>query len=371
VEGLIKKPEDISRIVELACQRREMVIIVTPYLRFSSTFMALKDGEIHIQATMSREDALYGLKSPSLKIRFPQGLSFFEAPAEMVGLGMLEGRRSVRLAMPRIIRENDQRVAYRVERVGRVIATFCTPRPNIYQASLTDISTSGARLLSQQDLSADAIQNGDHLAVAIPLSQDIHIDARAVVRHFSGRSLGVQFVPALARQIEEPLSRWVFLRQEEDRERMARRQESEFEDPRAPGAQTGVLLVSADPALEATLKGFLGPEQPLTRISPSAQILKEALIGKPPLAIFHVSATGLDDRRRLKALVEIATGKAPVLLLGTRVDGAALFELSGEWKAASAMAWEPSRGLFFQRLVQGIIRRHRGGGESPMAPQEE
>ena len=69
--------------------------------------------------------------------------------------------------------------------------------------------------------------------------------------------------------------------------------------------------------------------------------------------------------------MEISQGRAPILLLGTDVDGTSLFELSSEMKAASAVVWGPQRGPFFQRLVQGIIRRHRAGGESPMAPREE
>jgi hypothetical protein len=128
--------------------------------------------------------------------------------------------------------------------------------------------------------------------------------------------------------------------------------------------------VSGDPALEEELAGHLSPIQPMTRLPFSAQALKDALPGAPPLVIFHVTGTGLDERRRMKALVELAQAKAPVLLLGTQVDGGALFELSGEWKAASAMMWNPSRGVFLQRLAQGIIRRNAQGGDSPMAPAE-
>jgi hypothetical protein len=68
--------------------------------------------------------------------------------------------------------------------------------------------------------------------------------------------------------------------------------------------------------------------------------------------------------------VELVQARSPILLLGTQVDGSALFELSGEWKAASAMVWNPTRALFLQRLAQGIIRRHKHGGDSPMAPRE-
>jgi hypothetical protein len=89
------------------------------------------------------------------------------------------------------------------------------------------------------------------------------------------------------------------------------------------------------------------------------------------LAIFHIDGMSLDGRRRMKALTEVAQRKVPILLLGTGVDGAGLFELSGEWKASSAMVWNAERTVFLQRLVQGILRRHAAGGDSPMAPRED
>jgi hypothetical protein len=128
--------------------------------------------------------------------------------------------------------------------------------------------------------------------------------------------------------------------------------------------------VSTDPALEEALGEFLTPIQPLVRLPLAAQSLKDALAAGPPLAIFHVNGTNLDERRRLKTLAELANGRVPVLILGTQVEGSSLFDLVGDWKASSAMVWSPSRGLFLQRLAQGIIRRNTHGGDSPMAPQE-
>jgi hypothetical protein len=367
----IKKSDEIQEILKQACARRELLILATPYLRFQSAFEAVQGGELHIQATMSREDAMFGLRGPELKLRFPDGLGFFEAKVEMLGLGVLGGRRTVRLSIPKVLAENDQRVSYRVERVGRVLATYSTLKGDLLQASLVDISTTGARLHAQKDLDPAAMGAGTTLLLSIPLSQDIQIETRAEVRHMGARSIGLVFRPGLPASVEQPLNRWVFLRREEDRERLAQRLEMSDRATRIhPPGPTGILLVSSDPELEAALGPFLTPIQPLIRLPYSAQALKDALAGGPPLAIFHVSGTSLDERRRLKALVEIVQGKVPVLLLGTTVDGASLFELSGDWKASSAMVWNPSRGLFLQRLAQGIIRRHTAGGDSPMAPSE-
>jgi len=371
VADVIKKGEEILEILRSACGRRELLILATPYLRFESSFMAVRDGELHILATMSRDDAMFGLRGADLKIRFPDGMGFYEAAVETRGLGLLDGRRTVRLSLPKTLQENDQRVAYRVERVGRVTVTYSTPRGDLVQAALVDISTTGARLLAQRDLDPDVIFPGTKLVLSIPLDPEIQIETRAEVRHAGARSLGVAFRPVLPLAVEQPLSRWVFRRREEERERLAQRLEVSVASTRSPAlGPTGILLVSSDPALELALSEFLTPIQPLIRLPVAAQAIKDALAAAPPLVIFHVTRDDLDHRRRLKTLVELAQGKAPVLLLSTQVDGATLFELSGECKVSSALVWNPSRGVFLQRLAQGIIRRHNQGGDSPMAPAE-
>lgn len=368
----IKGQGEIRELLAQACVRRELLILATPYLRFESSFVALEENELHVLATMSRDDAAFGLKTNDLKMRFPQGLGFFESSVQMLGLGLHDGRRTVRLSIPKSVQENDQRVAYRVERLGKVEVTFSTPKADIFTATLLDLSTSGARLHTHVDLPEGAMYAGDRILVSIPLNPDIRIQASAVVRHMRGRSVGLQYQPDLGAEVLEPLSRWVFLGREEERERLARRLEQAVR-PELPGngiPELSILLISADPDLERELREALAGVRPLTRLAPAAQPLKDALATKPSLAIFHVGGAGLDERRRLKTLLDIAQRKVPTLLLGTELDGATLFELASEWKASSAMSWHHGRGPFLERLVRGMIRRHMDTGEGPMAPLE-
>ena len=368
----IKRPDAIQDVLTQACARNELVILVTPYLRFESFFMALDKGELQVAATMSREDASFGLRGAELKLRFPMGLGFMEAPVKLVGLGLLDGRRTLRLSLPRLLQENDDRTEYRVDRVGRVTVTYGTPRGELLLASLVDLNTRGARIHAQKDLTGTTLQVGSMLILSIPLDDDIQIEARGEIRHIGPRPIGLQFAPKLPEDVEAPLSRWVFQRREEDQERLALRKETSLRGERRlrPDTPSGIVFVSAEPDLEEPLREIFQPIQPLVRISPSAQALKDALAGSPPLVVFQVNSIGLDERRRLKALVELAAAKAPVLLLGTQLESAPLFELAAEWKAASAMSWNPARGLFLQRLAQGIIRRQAHGGEGPLAPAE-
>ena len=62
---------EIRRILETACGSRELLILVTPYMRFETNFLALDPEAFQARITMSAEEATYGLRSPDLHFRFP------------------------------------------------------------------------------------------------------------------------------------------------------------------------------------------------------------------------------------------------------------------------------------------------------------
>lgn len=372
--NLIRNSETIADIFKRACDRRELLILVTPYLRFESSFLKLEGADVHAAATMGREDATYGLRNAELKMRFPHGVSFLEAGTELRGFGMLDGRRTLRLALPTSLIEEDHRSSYRVDRVGRVPVTFSTPKFDLVTGTLVDVSTTGARIYSTRDFQEGELESGQEMAVTIPLTEAIRINTKVKLRHVHGRTFGVEYRPQLDDQTLHPLSRWVFEKREEDLERIARR----GVETAVPGEAakvavhhpTGLLLVSGDAALEATLQSLLGGLQPLSRVSPTMTGLKDGLNLGPALVLYHLQGLGLDERRRLKLLAELIQGRVPFLLVGTGVDGGALMELGTELKAAVSIVFNPERGIFFQRLVQGVLRRTYEGGESPMVPLE-
>ncbi len=374
-ELLIRNAETILGILERACSQRELMILATPYLRFESAFVQLEGKEIHAAATMGREEAQYGLRNADLRIRFPHGVGFLEGATQLRGFGMVEGRRTIRLALPGILQDDDMRRAYRVDRVGRVSVSFSTPGLDLFQGALVDISTTGARIFCSQVLKPETLKVGDEVIATIPLIEGIRINSPAKVRHTDGHTFGIEFLPQLEEAILVPLSRWTFERREEDLDRLARRGAS----PAAPvvaagaarpgaGLHSGFLLVSQDGELEAALKDLLGGMQPLRRLPPTIQALKEAVPQNPALVLLHAPNLGLDVRRRLKAMVEAIPPRVPFMLLGTAVEGGALLAFGTELTATVSIVFHPNRATFFQRLVLGVLRRTYEGGESPLAP---
>ena len=360
---VIRSESGILEVLQAACNRRELLILVTPYLKVESHFIRIQGDELHVAATMTHDDAMYGLKSSDLHFRFPHITAFLDGKTELKGFGVAEGRRTLRLKLPEVLQDDELRGAYRVERVGKVSCTYSTRKFDIQTANLVNLSTTGARLLAFRDFADDEMRVGDDVSVTIPVLDSIRINSPAKVRHVYLRSFGVEFSPPLSGPLLENLSRWIFQKREEEREREARRGIETAEGNRllAPRAapRRGIVLLSADAGLEATLREILEPLQPLTRVaSPGSQGVREMLALNPALAIFQVPSLGLDDRKRWKVVLEGLAAKLPFILLGTGVDPSTLMEFGTDVKAACVYQLREQRGMIFQRLVQGILRRH-------------
>jgi len=100
---------------------------------------------------------------------------------------------------------------------------------------------------------------------------------------------------------------------------------------------------------------------------PSVAALKPALAKMPQLVILHLPANNMEKRRLMKSLAAMVPPSVPILLLGTDIDSGSLYELGKEWKVSSSIAWAKERGFFVQRLIVGMVRKHFGKGESPIA----
>jgi hypothetical protein len=369
----IRNPETVREVLRQVCERGELLILVTPYLRFESSFLQLDDDAIQVAASMSREDAQFGLRSPDLRMRFPYGFTFVEGATAVLGMGMVRGRPSLKLSPPAALEDEDHRGAYRAERVGRVPVTFSTRRYDLLNGHLVNISTTGARIYAMRDFEEGEVKVEDTVIATIPLEPQIQFNGKCVVRYINGRNLGVEFRPRLESPLLDNLSRWVFQKREEDRSRSVRPDlapASGVHAP-APGAQTeGLVLVSTSASLEDRLRDLLTELPELRRVPPTVQAIKDLGHMNRCLLLLHAGSMGMDERKRLKILTEALAGRVPFVLLGTEVESGPLQQLGNELKAAASYVLGPNPGGFFPRLLQGIIRRHFEGGEGLLAPRE-
>jgi len=345
---------EIRAILARACALQDLLILATPHMRFESNLLAVDADSLHARLTVGAEESMFGLRSPELRLQFPDGTRFLEGKTKLLGFGALADKRTLRLEIPKELRDGNHRTAFRISRVPRVTVTFSTPKYELRSAYLSNLSTNGACLVVSLGPADPRLKAGDAIAVSIPLLEELHIDSPATVRWAQGRAVGLEFRPALKGQVLQPLSRWTFkMREEEELRGTASAQ------PSSQSAEI-LLLVSPSEEVEQLIRELLTELPGLVRIPPGVAALKEQLALGVALVCFHVQSLGLDDKKRLKALVELVGNRAPILLLSTLADKAPLFDLGNELKAAGVYDLGTKPGPFFQRLVQGILRRHAG-----------
>jgi len=360
VDTSIRNSVAIREGLRHVCEKGELLLLVTPYVRFESNFLRLEQDAVHVAALMSREDALFGLRNPDLRMRFPFGHQFFEAATKLQGVGLVRGRQSLSLAIPTVMNVDDYRSSFRVERVGRMMATFSSRKYDLLLANVVNISTSGVRIFSQRDFEDGEVMVDDVIHIAITVTSEININCKAKVRYVKERILGLEFRPRPDGDLLDLFARWVFQKQEEEFILHSGRGEAqESAAPGAPRAEAPALvLVSSDAELEGRLKDVLKDLPPLQRVPPNTQSMKDLASSSRTLVLFHIASLAMDDRKRVKVLLETLAGRVPFVLLGTDVDNGALFELGNELKAVSVYALGSTSTGFFPRLLQGIMRKH-------------
>jgi hypothetical protein len=353
----VRNVQVVEEAVSRACLRGEMLILDTPYLHFEAQFACVSEGEIHVRSSLDMEEAMYGLHATRLRFRFPHGLHFLEAETKMLGFGSWNGEHTLRLAMPSTMEDDDQRATYRAEPEAAVALVFTDAKGVEHIGTLGNMSTTGAKIAALEDLPALGFRLGDAVRLQVALSPDIQVQAPTIVRFVAGRSMGVEFDPCLADPVLTPLSRWVFRKREEDRERRIRLSSETTEAGPDVRKIRCLLLLTWDYAMEKTLRALLKDLPLMVRVDPDLKALKEALDLNPALVFLHLPDPSKDTRHRLAPLADLLAGHWPFVLLGTNVDNTVLFETGSFMKSSGNYLLTQAPGPFFPRLVQGILRR--------------
>lgn len=363
IETSIRNPVAVREALRNVCERGELLLLVTPYVRFESNFLRLDQDAVWVTASMSREDAIFGLRAPDLRIRFPFGHQFFEAATRLQGLGNVRGRQALGLALPDVMTVDDYRGSYRVERVGRLMATFSSRRYDLLMATVVNLSTTGVRIFAQGDFQEGDVLVDDTIHIALTVTAGVDLNCKAKVRYVKDRVLGLEFRPRPDGPLLDAFARWVFQKQEE--ESVLRGGIGEEAAPEGGAAQpralAALVLAGGDAELEGRLRGMFTGLPPLERVPAGTQAMKDLVGARRSLVIFHVPSLAMEDRKRVRILLETLAGKVPFVLLGTGVDNAGLAELAAETKAVAAYNLGPASTGFFPRLVQGILRKHFPG----------
>jgi hypothetical protein len=319
---VIRDPLAIADALKHACERTEVVILSTPYMTCETSFVRMDGETFHVSsASMELDDVRYGLKSPELMFRFPHGHRFYAGATRLVGMGVWNGRHTIRLALPDSLADDERRAAYRVERPGGSV-TFSTRKNDLLVGALTDISTSGARIYSSKEISDEDVLAGDGLHLTIVVGADIRFNAKAIVRHIQDRRIGLEFRPELHGETLDNLSRWAFRKRENAISRTIGVDGVGADGNKVVAQATDldtpcVVLITSCDEVEAKVRNLMPADGPLAfrRISPNGQSMREIKDLRKAMIAFHVTTGDMNERRKLKIMIDIIPKRFPYILL--------------------------------------------------------
>jgi len=351
----------VREALQRASVRRELLILDTPFLHVESQFAGVDGDELHAVATMSMDEALYGLHAPGLRICFPHGAGFLEAATRMLGLGSWDGISTVRLQVPLALEDDDHRGAYRVEVPEEVILEATGDANQGLQGRLVNLSTTGLRFQAPGDLLDLGLHRGASMRLHFALPEGPLVKADVILRYLQGNLAGAEFFPPLCDPTLASLSRWVFRRRDEEKRRQA--QVSMDESTHEVKREGCVVVLSDDHSLvEQRLRGELAELPKIVRVDPGIRAIKEVLDMNPVMFLLHVTESGEAAETRLSMLAEFLEDRWPFVLFGTGLDNAALFALGARLKPTACFLLGPQPSPFFPRLLQGILRRGASRG---------
>lgn len=347
-------------IIQEVCEAKRSAILATPYLGFETRFLAQEGAELHMWATMSRSVAEHTLSEQPLRIRFPWALGMLAGATKVLGFEQDEKRRFLRVALPKRLDPDELRKYWRNDRCGKSTGTLGNEDLKVVRVSLENLSQGGASIFSMEPLDPVAFGAGHQTTLSLVLDGGIKLLSQVRIVHGDAFHMGLAFEPPLPSAAQDQLTLWLQPRWEAAK--LAWQDRAELRAQAVLAAATaepeGILLISSSLEIEAQIRPLLDGLPELRVTPPVMSSLKKALSPAPLLVLMHLPQSGLEERRRFRALVEALPG-CPLVLLSSP-QGTALAQDIGAEVRALSLSWNPSLGAFLRRLVVGLLKKHSG-----------
>lgn len=345
-------------VLQELCEAKRSALLATPYLSFDTRFLGRDGSDLLLWATMSQSVAENTLSEQSLRIRFPWNLEMWSGATKILGFEQEAGRRILRVAVPTHLVRDESRQHWRNDRCGKSTGSLANQDLTVVRVSLENLSQSGAFIFSSEPLDLAAFGPGHQAALSYQLEGGVKLQSGVRIVHGDAFRMGLAFHPPLRGEALERLSAWLKPRFEEAKRVWQNRSELRAQAVMAAAVTEpeGILLVAANPEIEAQIRPLLEGLPELRLAPPVISGLKKALTPPPRLVLLHLPQSGLEERRRYRMLVD-ALPDCPLVLLSTPQGTALAQELGAEFKALT-VAWNPSLGAFLKRLVVGLLKKH-------------
>ena len=356
----------LREAVEELCERRQALVLATPYLTFGSRFTACSGQVLTVRATMSRTVARHTLDQKPLTLRFPWGPTIYGGPTRLLDYLQDGTGRNLQVALPPQFTRNELRGAYRGEQAGRSSGTLGGTGEGaalLVRFNVENLSTTGMAVFCTDPLPGPAFAPGRLVTAAFALERGPALKTTARIIHTNGQTLGLAFLQPLD---ADPLGRaagWIQARLDEALRLWEARATLRTLAERATAPRpnpSGILLVSSDPDLILEVSEALAGAQDVRAVSPVMAPYRDAVELQPPFMVVLPCSGSLDECHRLKALLDKVPPRCPLVVMSLGTQPEAVRAFAQEVKATLSTDRPRLRVVFFRRLVVGLIRKYWG-----------
>lgn len=220
--------QDIESLLKALSVNRDPVIVKTETFKFVTDILAYDQKTFHLKNTLSRDEVLYNLKAKELNVLLPYELTMYGGQSRLMGLGMVSGMHTLKLAAPNILSQQESRGAYRVSRFPeQPSVTFSTDNLDLVKCRLNDISMTGAglRLDPRWERGNAKLTARTSLILDIRINDQLRVSTTASVRYLGNLKAGVQF-DELSKTVKDRLFKFIVEQRREEQRALIRVQES-------------------------------------------------------------------------------------------------------------------------------------------------
>ncbi len=215
---------EISMLLSTLSALHEPVIVKTETFKFVTDILAFDQQVFQLKNTLTRDEVVYQLKSRALTVLIPYELTLYGGESRLVGLGMVGGVHTLKLAAPELMVQQESRGAYRVTRFPELpVVTFTTDNFDIVKCRLADLSMTGAglRLDPRWERGNSKLTVRTSIILDIRLTPELRISTTATVRYAKGYKCGVQF-DELSKGLKDNLFKFIVEQRREEQRSLIR-----------------------------------------------------------------------------------------------------------------------------------------------------
>lgn len=245
------KGNEISMLLSTLSALHEPVIVKTETFKFVTDVLAYDQQVFQLKNTLTRDEVVYQLKSRALTVLIPYELTIYGGESRLIGLGMVGGVHTLKLAAPEVMAQQESRGAYRVTRFPeQPVVTFTTDSFDIVKCRLADLSMTGAglRLDPRWERGNSKLTTRTSIILDIRLTPELRIATTGTVRYAKGYKCGVQF-DDLSKSIKDQLFKFIVEQRREEQRSLIRIQS------RVPASGQAAEPAAAPPPVEESSKG--------------------------------------------------------------------------------------------------------------------